>query len=132
MNDQITLSGHQRSVLDALQRAAGPQSAYALLEAVADSGIRAPVQVYRALGKLVAAGLVHKVESLNAFVACADHEKGHWAAFTICEKCGAVGEVPVGDPGRLVSDLELGTFDAHSAQLELRGLCGDCRDRKPA
>lgn len=126
-----TLSDHQRSVLDALERARGPKSAYALLEAVADSGIRAPVQVYRALDKLVAAGLVHKVESLNAFVACADHDAGHWAAFTICEHCGAVDEVPVNDPGLFARSLDVGDFDVHSAQLELHGACPRCRDSRP-
>lgn len=130
MTDQAPLSLHQRSVLDALERASAPQSAYALLEAVADSGIRAPVQVYRALDKLVAAGLVHKVESLNAFIACADHETGHWAAFTICDNCGMVGEVPVNDPNRLTAGLDFGKFDVQSAQLELRGLCGKCRNLK--
>ncbi len=129
MAEQIMLSDHQKSVLDALERAEGPKSAYALLEAVADSGIRAPVQVYRALDKLVAAGLVHKVESLNAFIACADHEKGHWAAFTICNNCGTVGEVPVARPERLTSSLETGRFDVKSGQIEMRGLCGECRDR---
>lgn len=123
-----TLSGHQRSVLDALERARGPQSAYALLEAVADSGIRAPVQVYRALEKLVAAGLVHKVESLNAFVACADSDEGHWAAFTICDQCGAVDEVPVNAPELLARGLDFGDFDVRSAQLELHGACPRCRN----
>lgn len=127
MNKQSALSGHQRTVLAALEAASEPQSAYSLLEAVADSGIRAPVQVYRALDKLVAAGLVHKVESLNAFVACADHDKGHWAAFTICENCGAVGEIPVEETGRLIPTLNLGDFEVHSAQLEIRGLCARCR-----
>lgn len=128
MVGQVTLSEHQKSVLDALERAEGPQSAYALLEAVANSGIRAPVQVYRALDKLVAAGLVHKVESLNAFIACADHEKGHWAAFTICNNCGTVDEVPVVRPERLTSGLETGHFDVKSGQIEMRGLCGRCRE----
>jgi Fur family zinc uptake transcriptional regulator len=129
MAEHVMLSEHQKSVLDALERAAGPQSAYALLEAVADSGIRAPVQVYRALDKLVAAGLVHKVESLNAFIACADHEKGHWAAFTICNNCGTVDEVPVLRPDKLASSFETGRFDVKSGQIEMRGLCGRCTDR---
>ena len=128
MAEHVMLSEHQKSVLDALERAEGPRSAYALLEAVADSGIRAPVQVYRALDKLVAAGLVHKVESLNAFIACADHEKGHWAAFTICNNCGAVDEVLVARPDRLASSFETGRFDVKSGQIEMRGLCGRCSD----
>ncbi|HUV33064.1 MAG TPA: transcriptional repressor, partial [Devosiaceae bacterium] len=69
---------------------------------------------------------------LNAFVACADHEKGHWAAFTICQTCGAVGEAPVGDPAALANGLDLGDFDVKAAQLELRGICGSCRDRGPS
>ena len=56
----------------------------------ADAGLRAPLQVYRALDKLVETGLVHRLESLNAFVACA-HKHCHddcASAFAICEKCG--------------------------------------------
>jgi Fur family zinc uptake transcriptional regulator len=126
MIDPATLTGHQRSVLDALHATEGPLSAYALLDAVAPSGIRAPVQVYRALDKLVAAGLVHKIESLNAFIACADHETGHWAAFTICDNCGAVDEVPLRHPRDLVQNLELSGFRPNAAQLELRGICARC------
>jgi Fur family zinc uptake transcriptional regulator len=127
MNKPVKLTEHQRLVFDALEQAKSPQSAYALLDAVSDQGIKAPVQIYRALDKLVAAGMVHKVESLNAFIACHDRHERHWAAFTICEACGAVGEVVLTDPEALEalgSDVE--GFEVHSAQVELRGLCAAC------
>ncbi len=59
-----------------------------------DDGLRAPLQVYRALEKLLDMGLAHRLESMNAFVACAHphcHDSG-LIAFAICEKCGQVSE----------------------------------------
>ena len=61
------LTRHQSLVLDALVRAEHPASAYALLDQLRGDGMRAPQQVYRALDKLIAYGLVHRVASLNAF-----------------------------------------------------------------
>ena len=84
------------AVLDQLTAASGPLSAYAWLTSCRSRSPRA-AQVYRALEKLVALGLVHRLESLNAFVVC--QQPGcapHTAViFTICVTCGAVA-----DPGR--------------------------------
>ena len=65
------LTKNQSLVFETLQRADQPISAYTILDRLRDHGFRAPLQVYRALDKLVEAGLVHRLESLNAFVACA-------------------------------------------------------------
>src|SRR5690606_9624291 len=65
------LTRNQTLVLDALEKADAPLSAYTILDRLRGDGLRAPLQVYRALEKLLSAGLVHRLESLNAFVACA-------------------------------------------------------------
>jgi Fur family zinc uptake transcriptional regulator len=65
-----------------------------LLDQLRDDGFRAPLQVYRALDTLMKGGLVHRLESLNAFVACAEpHDHSHrMTAFAICDTCGQVME----------------------------------------
>ena len=64
------LTNKQALVMNLLGKTKGPLSAYAILDQLHDSGFRGPVQVYRALEKLMELGLVHRLETLNAFVAC--------------------------------------------------------------
>lgn len=124
------LTKNQTLVLDALTRADGPASAYALLDQLRADGFRAPLQVYRALEKLIEYGFVHRLESLNSFVACAHpHEHGHGlVAFAICDKCGQVDEFS----DRTVEKRLKGWAQDHSFTLckttiELRGTCANCQ-----
>jgi Fur family transcriptional regulator, zinc uptake regulator len=123
------LTKNQSMVLAALSEATGPLSAYALLDQLREAGFRAPPQVYRALDKLVELGLVHRLESINAFVACA-HPHEHpdrKAAFAICDGCGQATEFE--DPvirDRLVAWATQNGFTEPRATIEIRGLCGSC------
>ncbi|HUS95399.1 MAG TPA: transcriptional repressor, partial [Hyphomicrobiaceae bacterium] len=85
-------------VIDALKDAGRPLSAYQILDAedVRSKGLKAPLTIYRALERLVACGLVHRVESLNAFVACKDEPHAEPAAFMICERCRCTIEFSAG------------------------------------
>ena len=90
------LTKNQALVFDVLEKAEGPLSAYTILDKLRDHGFRAPLQVYRALEKLLEYGVVHRLESINSFVACAHpgencHSHGI-VAFAICESCGQVME----------------------------------------
>ncbi len=124
-----TLKKNQKLVLDALISAAAPLSAYSILDLLRDVGFRAPLQVYRALDKLVEFGLVHKLESLNAFVACSHDEctTNEPAAFMICEVCESVSEL--GDT-RLSHHLDklaiAENFALKHSTVELHGLCKNC------
>jgi len=123
------LTRNQTLVLDKLGRAEGPLSAYALLDRLRDDGFRAPLQVYRALDRLIQAGLVHRLESLNAFVTCAGpHCHGHGiTAFAICERCGSVSEFAdelVSE--RLESRVGETGFRTSRAMIEFRGTCAQC------
>lgn len=129
MNSTHDLTKNQNLVLDTLTRAEGPLSAYTILDRLRGSGLRAPLQVYRALEKLLAFGLVHRLESLNAFVACAHphcHAQG-LVAFAICEDCGQVDEFS----DALVRE-RLGAWSASSGfkvektTIEIRGRCAAC------
>ncbi|MCV2216800.1 Fur family transcriptional regulator [Thauera sp. Sel9] len=124
-----TLTRHQTLVLNALQRANEPTSAYALLEQLHDEGIKAPPQVYRALDKLVSCGLAHKLDSLNAFVACAhphEHEHG-LIVFAICGRCGTAQEFSDQTIERHLKDLsQAHAFRMESSIIEMRGTCEAC------
>jgi Fur family zinc uptake transcriptional regulator len=123
------LTRNQTLVLNALARTEAPLSAYTLLDQLREEGLRAPLQVYRALDKLVEYGLVHRLESLNSFVACAhSHHHGHgMAAFAICEKCGQVEEFSdEAVEERLGAWAVARGFRPAKTTIELRGLCGSC------
>ncbi len=129
MNDRSTLTRNQQLVLEKLEAAGAPVSAYALLDGLRDAGFRAPLQVYRALDRLTKAGLVHRLESLNSFVACSEHHHHADAmtAFAICEKCGQVAELADPAIGKQLRDWVSGTgFQASRAVIEFRGLCRAC------
>ena len=123
------LTRNQSLVFEALDREDGPLSAYAILDRLRDDGFRAPLQVYRALDKLVEAGMVHRLESLNAFVACRqpDCARHETIAFMICDSCGAVAEMA--DHGldqRLAMLAAKEAFHLRHAAIELRGTCQGC------
>ncbi|MGB3022000.1 MAG: transcriptional repressor, partial [Methyloceanibacter sp.] len=64
------LSRNQGQILTCLRKAKEPLSAYAILDRVRTAGISHPPTVYRALNELMQKGMVHRVESRSAFIAC--------------------------------------------------------------
>mgnify|MGYP001100485059 CR=1 FL=1 len=90
----------RRQVLQALLASHRPLGAYEIIDALArDIARLAPITVYRALDFLMAQGLVHRIESRNAFLACAhNHDASAVVAFLICDSCGSVGESAEGRP----------------------------------
>ncbi|MFT4173377.1 MAG: Fur family transcriptional regulator [Rhodocyclaceae bacterium] len=129
MSAENPLTKNQSLVLEALAHGEAPASAYTLLDQLRPEGFRAPLQVYRALDKLIEYGLVHKVDSLNAFIACAHpHEHRHgFAAFAICDNCGHVDEFSdTAVERRLKGWSNDHAFKLTSATVELRGTCETC------
>lgn len=123
------LTRNQLLVLDALEKSKSPLSAYSLLEQLRSEGLRAPLQVYRALDKLVAQGLVHRLESLSAFMACQHPEcAGHAVTvFMICDNCGGVTERTDIAVGEKVTQLaQQAHFRVNRSSIEVRGLCENC------
>lgn len=131
MIDGSALTANQQLVLQVLQQADVPLSAYSILERLQESNIRAPLQVYRALEKLIHHGLVHRLESLNAFVVCehrGDHSR-HPVAFAICDSCGGVEEFVDSSVEKGLSRWSRGhAFQAKRVTVELRGLCESCNE----
>lgn len=129
MTHMYELTRNQTLVLNALTCADGPASAYSLLNQLRGQGLRAPLQVYRALDKLIEYGLVHRLESLNSFVACAHpHDHQHrLVAFAICDKCGQVDEFcDAVVEERLKGWAKDHAFKLAGTTIELRGTCVNC------
>src|SRR5437868_14146731 len=124
----------RRKVLAALLGTHKPLGAYEIIERLALTGPRlAPITTYRALEFLRENGLVHRIESRNAFVACVhNHGGGDLVIFLICERCGAVGEVPGGAAAEALkaSSRAVG-FSPKSPLIEVPGICAHCWGDKP-
>jgi Fur family zinc uptake transcriptional regulator len=124
----VGLTDTRRKVFELVIKAGQPVGAYRLLEAMQDKGTRVmPPTVYRALNFLQGKGLVHRIESLNAFIACTQHEHEHEGQFLICSDCGKTEELA----DESVSEMLREKASAHGFTLtqqtiELRGLCKDC------
>jgi Fur family zinc uptake transcriptional regulator len=130
VHQAVDLTKNQSLVMGALTRSKEPLSAYTILDQLRDNGFRAPLQVYRALDKLVEFGMVHRLESLNAFVACRHPgcDGDDTIAFMICEKCGQVNEIADRALAKQLKKLagEAG-FALKKTTIELRGLCRACQ-----
>jgi len=133
MAQKSELTRNQALVFAALQKRGTPVSAYDVLDDLRSEGFKAPLQVYRALEKLLEYGLVHRLESINAFVACAhphDHGDGHkhgFIAFAICEDCGRADEFSDSIvEERLRAWTKDQEFKLSRAVIEIRGTCKAC------
>ena len=121
------LSAKEKLVADELARAQKPMSAYDLIQALHSEGMSSPPTMYRALRQLVDAGIAHRIESLNAFVACRHKHHEGTAIFSICSDCGEVTEFHQDD---VVTELQAWAsaraFEVSSMTIELKGRCAKC------
>lgn len=126
------LTDIRRSVLALIIDARGPVGAYALLDQLkAERANAAPVTVYRALDFLMENGLIHKIERLNAFVACTEHgdheHHEHSVQFLICRTCGTVAEMEDhGIAAAVTKAAGKSGFRPDHATVEVEGTCGTC------
>ena len=124
------LSKNQQIVLEIIEKAKEPLKAYSILFSVQKKGIKAPLQVYRALDKLVEIGKIHKVESRNAFIACKSSscEISQATAFSICTKCENVSEINNPKLSKYLTNFEDDTgMQYNKYNLEFFGLCKKCK-----
>ncbi|MGR8921579.1 MAG: Fur family transcriptional regulator [Gammaproteobacteria bacterium] len=119
----------RRRVLELVWSSHAPVKAYDLLDRLSGDGRRAaPPTVYRALDFLRDAGLVHKIESLNAFIGCAKPERRHSAQFLICTGCGAVAEMDDADlTARIDANARRLGFSVIEENIEVAGTCRACQ-----
>ena len=118
----------RRRVLELVWSSHAPIGAYELLELMAKDGSRpAPPTIYRALDFLKTQGLVHRIETLNAFVGCAHPEAPHDAQYLICEACGMAVELEIdGLAGHIEKAAAREGFSVGAQTIEVQGRCGDC------
>jgi Fur family zinc uptake transcriptional regulator len=121
----------RRRVLELIWAQRKPVGAYQLLDALAaERGRVAPPTVYRAIEFLQAHGLVHRIESLNAFVGCIDPAAPHSGSFLICRDCGATAELEdAGIDAALTEGAARVGFRVEQRMVEMRGLCPACTGR---
>ena len=125
------LTPMRRHVLEVLSGSHKPLGAYEIIDLVAARGARpAPITIYRALDFLTSQGLVHRIESRNAFLACINnHASGAPVVFLICEHCGAVGEAASGVVAdSLNAAAKSAGFTPKSPVIEITGVCSHCRE----
>jgi len=119
----------RKTVLELVWTSHKPVKAYDLLTQLAEFHERpAPPTVYRALDFLQEAGLVHKLQSLNAYIGCNEPARDHQGQFLICEGCGVVAEL---DDSNITSRIDHNAkkigFKVNDETVEVLGLCPQCQ-----
>jgi Fur family zinc uptake transcriptional regulator len=127
------LSRNQEEILTCLRQAMEPMSAYAILDRVRNAGISHPPTVYRALNDLMQKGMVHRLQSRSAFVACDHGACDGKLAFAICRRCDKVVEIPLSDEDQAgLLGLAPDEISPEQVTLEIAGLCVVCSPTEPA
>jgi len=119
----------RRQVLELVLKVHRPTGAYELLEQLAQATQKriAPPTVYRALDFLVDMGLVHRIASLNAYLACNIREDHGEAVFFICRECRNALEINSSAIATAISDTAAkARFIAQQRTVEVLGLCSNC------
>jgi Fur family zinc uptake transcriptional regulator len=124
------LTTPRRRVLEVLASSHKPLGAYEVIDRIGRNKTRpAPITVYRALDFLIRHGLVHRIESRNAYLACVHHhDNGALVAFLICDRCGAVGEASTAAMLQLLTAAARKSgFRPAMSVIEITGTCSHCR-----
>jgi Fur family zinc uptake transcriptional regulator len=124
----------RRHVLSLVLEANGPSTAYQLLDRLKDTRKgAAPSTIYRALDFLMEQRLIHKVERLNAFIACTEAgHHDHPVQFLICRRCGTVAEIEDHAVSEALDHAaEREGFHPGRAVVELDGTCAACASQAP-
>ena len=130
MPSDTRLTRNQSIVLAALKNHDRPMTAYEILglDNVREAGLKAPLTIYRALDKLIAAGRVHRLETINAFVACERCPHPGPAGFAICDNCRKTVELALTDcEAHLTESARRVGFRVDAMNVEMRGRCADCQ-----
>ncbi len=133
-DEGLRLTPVRRKVLELLLQEHRALGAYTILEMLREAGFGSqPPVAYRALDFLSEHGFVHKIERLNAFVACVHPEETHSPAFMICRVCDAVAETQAtSGKGGLGDAAEAAGFQIEKTVVEAEGVCPDCADKADA
>jgi Fur family zinc uptake transcriptional regulator len=124
----VRLTDQRRQVLEIVCRAERPVGAYEILDALRDLGKKpAPTMVYRALDFLLEQGLIHRLQTLHAFIGCTHPEYPHASEFLICTDCGRVRELEDAQVQfSLVEAAAQTGFAVARRVVEVIGTCAHC------
>ncbi len=125
----LRLTAVRQQVLEIIWASHNPIGAYDVLKQLQEAGHKpAPPTAYRALDFLVAAKLVHRVESLNAYIGCPSPGAQHQCQFYICQECGHIAELSSPDVAKALQKgaEELGFIGAEPV-IEVHGVCSSCQ-----
>jgi Fur family zinc uptake transcriptional regulator len=129
--DGLRFTPVRRKVLEILLQNHRALGAYTILDRLREDGFGSqPPVAYRALDFLVANGLAHKIERLNAFIACVHPSHSHTPAFMICRLCDAVAEAQSSPAqGALGKAARATGFRIERTVVEASGICPSCLDK---
>ena len=132
--DGLRFTPVRRKVLEILLQDHRALGAYTILDKLREDGFGSqPPIAYRALDFLVANGLAHKIERLNAFIACTHTNHSHTPAFMICRLCDAVAEALSSTARGALRDAARSTgFRIEQTVIEAEGICPSCLDKADA
>jgi Fur family zinc uptake transcriptional regulator len=132
-SNNLRFTDLRRQVFEEIAATFTAVGAYEVLDRLANKGTRlAPISVYRAIDALLEAGVIHRLESKNAFFACRrPHGHGNRPIFLVCETCGTVSEVD----GQEIFDLidkvaKSASFQPKVKFVEVSGTCSDCAKKR--
>ena len=125
----LKLTKIRRQVLEIIWSQHQPIGAYDVLQKLQEAGHKpAPPTAYRALDFLVHARLIHRIESLNAFVGCPSPNHTHQCQFFICSDCGDIAELNNESISKALAEgAESLGFETHQPVIEIHGSCRSCQ-----
>ena len=126
------LSHNEKTVFSLLENSVKPLKAYSILYEIQKKGIKSPTQVYRALDKLIEVGKVHKIKSMNSYIACKNINclSKSSTAFLICKLCEKITEIDEKIISEQFSNI-CNKFNSKYSQhdLEIFGTCISCNGK---
>ena len=124
----VQLTTIRQQVLSLIWESHKAVKAYELLERIKPlQNAAKPATIYRALDFLIEQGLIHRVESLNAFIGCRCSAEQHEQLLLICKQCDEVEERPALAVMQAINqELHNANFNMHSKAVEIHGICSKC------
>jgi Fur family transcriptional regulator, zinc uptake regulator len=128
-NRGVRLTALRSHVLELIWQSHQPVGAYELLDTLKSKRRNAqPPTIYRTLNFLLDLGLIHRIESLNAYVGCNTPHTNHSTQFLICSGCGAAAEILDVRLDKAINALAKDAkFTVNHRSIEVEGQCPNCQ-----
>ena len=124
----LNLTKQRKNVLELVWKSHKPAKAYDILKQIDKKDSLQPPIVYRALDFLLKHGMIHKINSLNAFVGCSHPLIHEQCYFLICEKCETAQECCNDSmKNEIAKTAKNEDFEVKKVSVEIRGICKNCK-----